>query len=160
MGRVSFVLLFLLLTPFVLAENKTYQSLFQFKQGQLNEDETWSGKILLLSDVLIPEDIELTISPDSWIIYNEMDLNNQGNDPLKPEIISYGVLTITDNNSVKLYSLGDPEVQQYIDQQAGLESVAITPKPEPLTDLERDLHKSKRAYAWLWVLIYSIWLVL
>ena len=144
----------------VLASEQTYETLFHFKQGELVENETWSGKILLLSDVLIPENIELTIMPESWIVYNEVDLNNLGVDPAKPEIITHGILTIPDNKSIKLFTLGDSEVQQYMDQHAGLESISITPKPEPLTDLERDLHKSKRAYAWLWVVIYSIWLVL
>jgi len=160
MGRVIIALLLLFFAPSCFSENKPYEQLFQFKQGSLIEDETWSGKILLLSDVQVPKGVKLTIFPGSWVIYNEVDLYNLGNDPSKPEIIVNGELTISDNDEIKLYALGDENVQQYIREQSEIEAMVIQPKPEPLTDLEENLHTSKRAYAWLWVAVYSIWLVL
>jgi len=161
MGRIALFIFFLCsIAPFCFAKDTPYEELFEFKQGVLEESETWSGKILLLGDVLIPEGVELTISPDSWIIYNEIDLGNLGSDAVKPEIVVNGKLNIPDNSNVKLVALGDSDVQKYIEDNSAIEAVAIKPKPEPLADLERDLHTSKRAYAWLWVAIYSIWLVL
>ncbi len=160
MGRVIVSLVLMLFSHSSFSENKSYEQLFQFKQGSLNEDETWSGKVLLLSDVQVAEGVKLTISPGSWIIYNEVDLHNLGSDPSKPELIVNGELTISDNDEIKLYALGDEDVQQYIREQSDIEAVVIQPKPEPLADLEKNLHTSKRAYAWLWVAVYSIWLVL
>lgn len=161
MGRIIVVVCLCLFYNYALADTQKYADLFEFKQGKLQQDETWSGKVLLLSDVIVPEGIHLHIRKDSWLIFNEADLSNFGNNPNRPELIVNGQLSKPDGrNDIKIFSLGDDEVQEYIRSTLDSEIAIIKPKEEPLTDLKDNLQESKRHYAWVWAALYSIWLIL
>lgn len=161
MGRVILFLLLLLHNLSAWAETRTYVDLFHFHQGILQSDEVWSGKNLILGDVIVPENLSLTIAPDSWLVFNEADLNNAGNKPERPELIVFGkLIKPSGTDAIHLFSLSDPTVQNYIQQNTAEKAIAIAPNEETLADLEKNLHESKRYYAWLWVAVYSIWLIL
>ena len=162
MGQIVYGLtLFFMFTLTVHAGNIPYEKLFNFKQGVIHHDEVWSGKILLLGDVVIPAGVNVEIKDNTWLVYNEVDLKNLGKNPDQPELIVQGNLQRPKGkNTVSLLALGDPQVQSYINSNLDRKTVAVQPRSENLQDLTQDLHKSRRYYVLIWAAVYSIWLVL
>lgn len=160
MGRIirqiSFLLLLWAITPAVAAP---LESLFILKQGELHQDEIWTGKILLVSDVIVPEGRTLSIAPGTWLVFNEADFDNHGKHTERSELIVDGTL-IAQADSIALYSLGDAPVQEYIRQHGEPEAITIAPQPVEPSDLTNDWRKYKHNYALLWVVVYSLWLIL
>lgn len=161
MGRIIITLVLSVYGICLQAETLKYTDLFDFKQGELTNDEVWSGKILLLGDVIVPQGVQLSIEKNSWLIFNEADLAKTGKNINRPELIVHGQLnTPLNDKTIKIYSLGDMEVQNYINNSLDSEDIALKPQEEPLTDLKEDLHKSRNYYGLIWAAVYSIWLIL
>ena len=162
MGRIA--LGFMLFSCFVAklyAGSVPYEKLFTFKQGVIQQDEVWSGKILLLGDVVIPPGVKVQIRDNTWLVFNEIDLQNMGNNPEQPELIVHGQLQRpAGKNNVKLYALGDTQVQSYINSQLDQKTVVVQAGKETMQDLTQDLHQAKRYYALIWAAVYSIWLII
>ncbi len=134
---------------------------FTIKHGVLHDDETWTGKVLLLSDVVVPQENTLTLAAGTWLVFNGADMQNLGQDPARPELIVKGrVVRNGGADSVSIMSINDPRVQDFI--QAAMpaaEAVTIAPQNADLTPLKTEWRNYKRRYAILWAVLYSLWLV-
>lgn len=153
----SLVLASLLCSPLV-ANAASLESLFTIKQGELTQDENWSGKILLVSDVVVPPGRTLTIAPGTWLVFNEADFDNRGKHARQAELIVNGSL-IAESDDILLSLLSGAQVQKYIQQQGPVDTVTIAPQPVTGNDLTQDWKKYKHNYALLWAMIYSLWLI-
>jgi len=151
--RIVLLLLWLCWTAAAAADNTG----LQFKQGELSSDETWGGKIFLVSDVLVPEGITLTIENNTWLIYNDADFANIGDDPQRPEILVDGVLDVKTRSSIKSISASDPDVVALLPNN--VRKVNIEPADVDLAPLQRRWRDWRRHYSYVWSIIYSIALV-
>lgn len=129
----------------------------QFKQGEISFDETWSGKIFLVSDVVVPEGVTLTIEDDTWLIFNDADFANRGEDPQRPEILIEGMLIVKTRSSIKSVMASDPGVVALL--PTGIRKVNIEPAKVDLTPLQLRWRDWRRRYSYVWSIIYSIALV-
>lgn len=144
------------------AQADSVQSLFVLKQGVLEQDEIWSGKILIPGDVVVPKEHTLTIAEGTWLVYNDVDLKNLGQFEDEPELIIRGQL-IKEGDSksgVMLLSISDPQVQDYIWQSISPNVVTVAPEEADLIPLQKQWRGFKHRYAILWTIISGIWLIL
>lgn len=160
MGRVVAVLILTAAMSSAVARDANIYDLFQIKQGNVSSNERWAGKILLTGDVLIPEGVTVDLQPGTWIIYNEMDLANLGNDSQVPELIVLGNLHVAPGgDSIKTFFLGAPEVQAFIAANTKLDAQDINVEPVRTDVFTNEWRDYKRRYAVLWAMLYSLWLI-
>jgi len=134
--------------------------LVSVKHGKLTQDETWSGKILIIGDVLIPKGIKLTIAPNTWLIFNDTDIDNLGQIINTPEMIVKGILATpsTNKNSIQILTINDKKIKQLFKQK---KSLNLYPKDLDLTPLQDEWRSYFRdQYAPGWAIIYVILTVL
>ena len=162
MGRVVLCLfIHYVLIANAFAGDIAYKDLFTFKQGEIQKNEVWSGKILLLGDVVVPAGVDIEIKDNAWLVFNEVDLQNVGVKPEEPELIIHGDLyRPSGENNVQMFALGDPQVQSYINSQMDKETIVVQPTDEPMQDLKQDLNKSRRYYSLIWAFMYTFWLII
>ena len=158
MGRIISEYLVFLLLWFCWASSAAADNTgLQFKQGELSSDETWSGKIFLVSDVIVQEGVTLTIENNTWLIYNDGDFANRGDDPQRPEILVNGKLNVKTSSNIKSISASDPDAVALLPNS--IRKVNIEPADVDLTPLQLRWRDWRRRYSYVWSIIYSIALV-
>lgn len=132
----------------------------RIKYGKLNSDQTWQGDIYLVSDVIVPEGITLTIEPGTKLYFAEYDIAESGEDPLQTEIIVKGKVNAksTKENPILVTSIGK---SQWLQLNKGDKSVQIKFKPylidtKPMTE---EFRQFKTQYQILWSVIYAMWIL-
>lgn len=130
---------------------------FQMRSGQLKKNETWSGKNLLTADVQVPKGITLTLAPDTWIVYNNVDTQNIGKNPDRVELIVEGVMTQSPTNPAKILAISDQIVQDHFAQYNN--GIMINQDTLSTTPIQEKIRSHKRKYIISWVLTYCILLV-
>ena len=72
MVRLSIFLLYLIPAIIIANSGSIYNEL-TIKNGTINQNESWSGKIILTGDVTIPNGITVTVMPDTWLVFQTQD---------------------------------------------------------------------------------------
>lgn len=158
MGRIVLTVLWVSMFQSLVAQ--TIYDDFQIRSGRLTSDQTWQGKNILASDVLIPENITLTLAPNTWLIYNNNDTRNLGQYPDQVELITKGTLRQSPTEPATILPISDPEIQEMITKYDSSESVVIRPEAIDTEPLHRKINQHKRHYIVSWTAIYSIILIL
>ena len=60
------------------------------KHGHITENETWSGQVHLIGDIIINKDTTVTIKPGTVLRFANYDIKNYGSDPNHTELIVKG----------------------------------------------------------------------
>jgi len=158
MGRLIIFVFFAVVLHVVFAQ--TIYDDFQIRSGELKQNETWNGKNILSSDVLIPESVTLTLEPNTWIIFNNTDTHNLGQFPDQVELITRGALIQSASEPALIFNISDPPVQELINQYGPDQHITIRPEPVDTEVIHQKVNRYKRHYVITWTVIYSILLVL
>ncbi len=126
------------------------------KSGILTQNETWSGKIVLSEDVIVPKDLILNIADDTWIIFNNFDYNNKGLYENQTELIVYGTLEMNNKDSIQIMPITDSRLDYLKDQAL---TKTITPTPYDTTPLKDQLRGYRHQYSIIWTIAYGILLL-
>ena len=129
------------------------------KQGKINKNETWSGKIILTGDIIIPTDITVTIKPNTWLIFQTQDHHHLGNDPNKIEIIVEGNLIAEEQSSIQLINTQNPKFKEFLNQFSST-IYTYNAKPVSTKKIESQWRSYKHQYAIMWALMYSLAVIL
>lgn len=132
----------------------------RIKYGKLHSDQTWQGEVFLVSDVIVPEGITLTIEAGTKLYFAEYDIAETGEDPLHTEIIVHGKVHAKPNkeNPILVTTIGHPQWQRLNNSD---KSIQLQFKPyqidtKPMLD---EFHSFKTQYHILWSLIYAMWIL-
>ena len=105
------VIALVLISPCVWAQD------YQLREGILPKSEIWDKPTILTGDTVVPQNGLLTLAPGAWVIINDHDNHNLGQNPDLPELIVNGQLQLPPNtDEVKLYSIHNPRVQALLNQ--------------------------------------------
>lgn len=133
---------------------------FQIRSGTLQTNQTWSGKNIISSDVVIPEHITLTLEPDTWLIYNNNDSKNLGQYIDKVELIIHGTLEQSPQKPAHIFKISDSKIQNLISKYSATANITVKPEAIDTKPITRKVNRYKRRYIASWALIYSIILIL
>lgn len=158
MGKIIGLLLLVLISQTIIAQ--TIYDEFHIRSGRLTADETWEGKNILASDVLIPENITLTLAPHTWLVFNNNDAQNLGHYPDQVELITHGKLVQSPTESATILNITDPQVQDIIKTYDSSNSITIRPEAIDTEPVHRKINRYKHHYVVTWAVIYSILLIL
>jgi len=138
-------------------QSATVYDQLTIKHGTLTQDETWSGKIMLTGDVLIPIGRKVTLRQGTWLVFNDFDIYNFGSDEKTPELIVAGELNR--GRGVRVMTVHDVAFQNFLSQYKS-DAVAIVPEEVDLTPLRDEWQSYKFQYGALWAVMYSLILIL
>lgn len=158
MGRIISVMLWGWLCQSIAAQ--TVYDDFYIRSGVVTSNQTWQGKNILATDILIPEHITLTLAPNTWLIYNNNDAKNLGKYPDQVELITQGTLRQSPTQSARILTISDPHVQESLSRYKASDSLTIRPEPIDTQPLHSKVNRHKRHYIVTWTVIYSILLIL
>ena len=128
------------------------------KNGTINQNESWSGRIILTGDVTIPKGITVTVMPHTWLVFQTQDHTPVGNDNNKVEIIALGNL-IKSDNSIKLMTTQNPLFQNFL-KSYEQSDIPITVQPVSTKEIESKWRSYKHQYAIIWAVMYSLAIIL
>lgn len=159
--RIAFsTFLLLFCTPALAYAAKYLEDEPNVKYGKLKQNQTWSGEIYLVGDVIVPKDITLTIAPGTKLFFAEYDILQSGNDEQQTEILVDGQLQAnsTAENPILVSTIGDPQWKKI---SSGDQSVQIEFKPYQIDTepMRQEFHQFKKQYIVLWTLIYAMWIL-
>jgi len=157
MVRLSIFLLYLIPAIIIANSGSIYNEL-TIKNGTINQNESWSGKIILTGDVTIPNGITVTVMPDTWLVFQTQDHTPIGKNDKKVEVIVLGNF-IKSDNSIKLMTTQSPLFQDFLNSYEQ-SNIPITAKPVSTKEIESKWRSYKHQYAIIWAVMYSLAIIL
>ncbi|MDX1813137.1 MAG: hypothetical protein R3240_14370 [Gammaproteobacteria bacterium] len=133
---------------------------YQIKYGELESNQVWQGDIYLVSDVIIPEGIVLTIKPGTHLYFAEYDISQSGQDKQHAEIIVKGQLNAqpTAEAPIMVASINQKTWKQL---NVGEHSVQLEFKPYQIDTqpMIEEFHLFKQQYVLFWSMVYAMWIL-
>ena len=157
MVRLSALLLFLI-TGIALGNTSSIYNEIIIKNGKITESESWSGKIILTGDVIIPKNITITVMPDTWLVFQTQDHTPTGKDDTKVEIIAHGNF-IKSDNSIKIMTTQNPLFQDFL-KDYKQSDIPIRAQPVSTKKIESKWRSFKHQYAIIWAIMYSLAIII
>ena len=157
MVRLSIFLLYLIPAIIIANSGSIYNEL-TIKNGTINQNESWSGKIILTGDVTIPNGVTVTVMPDTWLVFQTQDHTPVGKNDNKVEIIALGNL-IKSDNSIKLMTTQSPLFRNFLNRYEQLD-IPIIAQPVSTQKIESKWRSYKHQYAIIWAIMYSLAIIL
>lgn len=153
------VLAFLVLIGNATANDGTVIETPQIRIGELEHDETWSGQIHLVGDVVVPKNVTLTITAGSEIFFCESDLQNRGENTNKCEIVVLGRLDVQadPDHPVQLHDVARANVRRI--ENSGSVVLRFDPYQVDTTSMLDEFHNFKQQYLIFWSIVYAMWIL-
>ncbi|NQY74575.1 MAG: hypothetical protein HRT90_07415 [Candidatus Margulisbacteria bacterium] len=149
-------ILYIVVSGCVISNSLIAEVPYQLVKGVITSPVTWNAPMILVGDVVVSENVTLTIGPDAWVIFNDNDINNLGYDSLKPELLVYGKLkTDPDFDTVRFVSIQDRSVQDLL-SKSGLQSVDVHANAFDTKRLSDSFRGFKHQYKVLWSLAFAL----
>ena len=130
------------------------------KYGVINTNETWSGEINLIGDVIVSTNTTLTIEPGTTLKFANYDINNLGEDPNYTEIIVLGTLVSNSptENPIIIESHQATAIKTLKVNKTNA-VIQFEPYNVDTTQMRKEFKSFKNQYFIFWAITYLMWVI-
>ena len=130
------------------------------KYGIINANETWSGEINLIGDVVVSANTTLTIEPGTILKFTNYDINNLGEDPNYTEIIVLGTLISNSptENPIIIESQQATAIKTLNVNNTNT-VIQFEPYNVDTTQMRKEFKSFKNQYFIFWAVTYLMWVI-
>ena len=130
------------------------------KYGIINTNETWSGEINLIGDVVVSANTTLTIEPGTILKFANYDISNLGEDPNYTEIIVLGTL-ISNSPTENPIIIESPQATAIKTLNVNNTNAVIQFEPYNVdtTQMRKEFKSFKNQYFIFWAVTYLMWVI-
>jgi len=127
----------------------------QVKFGTIYDHEIWQDEIYIIGDVIIPEEVVVTVEAGAQLIFADYDLFQGGKDKSQCEIITYGTIDLQSStqNPIEIAAINNNNLKILpIDKDTQV--IKFYPYKVETEGLRKEFRSFKAKYIILWSLIY------
>ena len=130
------------------------------KHGHITENETWSGQVHLIGDIIINKDTTVTIKPGTVLRFANYDIKNYGSDPNHTELIVKGKIDAQSpsSNPITIQSLHNTELRS-LSVKDDHTILKFQPYLVNTDSMVNEFKSFKIQYFIFWSITYLMWVI-
>lgn len=132
----------------------------QLKYGTIYNNETWPNETYIIGDVIIPEEVTVTVEAGSKIIFANYDILKSGQDISQCEIIVEGTFDLNSqpNQPIKVSQINNNTLK-ILPLDKDTQIIKFYPYKVETDSLRKEFRSFKTKYFVFWSLIYALRLI-